>query len=895
MTEQRFQATVLNHIEDVVYVLDSEFRFSFLNAAAQRALHLTPEALGQALPEVLPGIESSEAYQRLQDAHRRQQAVRFEVLSTVMQQWISVDAYPADGGLIVCYRDIRERRQAEEHAAALAGISQGLATAVTARDAADVLVRIVPQAVGADVAVVALVDQQNPVLYTVAAHGLPEQVLAAWQTFPLESPVPLAAAVRGGRAVFTHSQDEAQQFYPAILEHASAHQATASLPLQFDGHTFGALGLSFLTPREFDPAEQTFLQAVAAQGAQAMERARLLDAERHAAERVAFLARAGELLAATLEPAEVLTQLATLTVPRLADCCIVFLPGKDGRLLPHAVAHHTPEQAEQIRAHLRRFPIDMAAPIGAAKAYREQTAEIIDLPSEELLRQAAQSDEHMAAVLDIGIRSVLEMPLVARGQALGVIEFMALSDARRYDGEDVVFAQELARRAALALDNAQLYQASQQAGEVLERTVQERTRELAARTDELGARTRALDAFALLSRDLAVETDRVKLIARAQEILTTLLPRGVLGYFEPVRNRWRLQCHSGDLQDEAFRSALLRGLDQGRTWPLDHPFETAQPLYLDRFEAPGQGMTPEVLAQLQSVAVFPVGTGSVPYGVLVVALYDQHSWTSTDRVLLETALSKVRLALQRAEAVDALAGRTKELEVLNAELDAFTSTVAHDLRAPLRHILTFSELLRRTVGPDLPERAHRHLAMIESSSARLNLLVEALLTFARTSRQPLHLGDVDLNVLVGEAAADLHLEMGTQPVDLQVGPLPTVRGDAVLLRQVLVNLLGNAVKYSSTRETSVVTVRAEETVSETILSVQDNGVGYDPRLADKLFDMFSRLHRADEYEGSGVGLATVKRVLQRHGGRVWSTSVPGSGATFFVALPKMSPGVEIHA
>ncbi|AFZ69587.1 ATP-binding protein [Deinococcus peraridilitoris] len=243
----------------------------------------------------------------------------------------------------------------------------------------------------------------------------------------------------------------------------------------------------------------------------------------------------------------------------------------------------------------------------------------------------------------------------------------------------------------------------------------------------------------------------------------------------------------------------------------------------------------------------------------------------------------LRSARELAEAQRVL---NEQLLRANEELDAFTSTVSHDLRAPLRHIISFSAVLRRVLGEDLPERALKPLGVIESSAARMNVLTDALLSFARTSRQPLQVQDVNLHVLLDDAREDLHLGVTAQRVQWRVESLPVVRGDPVLLRQVLVNLLSNAVKYSAERDTPVVSVTAEEAPGEVVLTVQDNGVGFDPRHADKLFGMFSRLHQASTFEGTGIGLATAKRIVERHGGRIWAESTPGHGAVFHLSLPK---------
>lgn len=229
----------------------------------------------------------------------------------------------------------------------------------------------------------------------------------------------------------------------------------------------------------------------------------------------------------------------------------------------------------------------------------------------------------------------------------------------------------------------------------------------------------------------------------------------------------------------------------------------------------------------------------------------------------------------------------EQLRRANEELDAFSYSVAHDLRAPVRHIGSFSALLRTALQLEVDGQPHaaRLLTVIERSAHRLNSLIEAMLEFARHAREPLRVTHVDLNTSVQDVMLDLAPDLLERQVIWQLGELPTVQGDPVLLRQVLLNLLSNAVKYTRGRVDTVIAVRAHRQESEWVIEVQDNGVGFDPQLTDRLFGVFQRLHHASEFEGVGVGLATVQRIVTRHGGRVWAEARPGEGATFRFSLP----------
>lgn len=246
--------------------------------------------------------------------------------------------------------------------------------------------------------------------------------------------------------------------------------------------------------------------------------------------------------------------------------------------------------------------------------------------------------------------------------------------------------------------------------------------------------------------------------------------------------------------------------------------------------------------------------------------------------------------------------RTRELDEANRELEAFSYSVSHDLRTPLRHMTGFSELLRKKLASengDLSKQAERYLSVILDSGQRMGHLIDDLLEFSRTGRAELRQQQIDLTALIGRAWESLHPDREGRRVALQVGPLPTVYGDERLLDQVFTNLLGNALKYSRTKEDVLIQVEASTVGRMAEVRVQDNGAGFDPRYTDKLFGVFQRLHSNDEFEGTGIGLANVRRIILRHGGQVSAHGELGVGATFSVTLPldpRPEPGVlEAHS
>ena len=225
--------------------------------------------------------------------------------------------------------------------------------------------------------------------------------------------------------------------------------------------------------------------------------------------------------------------------------------------------------------------------------------------------------------------------------------------------------------------------------------------------------------------------------------------------------------------------------------------------------------------------------------------------------------------------------RTSELTDANQELEAFTYSVAHDLRAPLRHIDAFTRIIFEDFFTQIPAEARHYLENIRKGSQNMSRLVDDLLNLARVSRQELQREAIPLGPLVQDVIADLHRDTENRDVEWRVKPLPTVISDPGLIKQVFANLLSNAVKYTRPRAHAFIEVGERELNGRPVLYVQDNGVGFSMKYSDKLFGVFQRLHRADEFEGTGVGLATVERIIRKHGGRIWAESEVDRGATFY--------------
>ena len=437
------------------------------------------------------------------------------------------------------------------------------------------------------------------------------------------------------------------------------------------------------------------------------ERSRLLELERLAREeaeragrRLTFLAEASTLLASSLDYEETLANVAKLAVPDVADWCTVDLVDGEGRLERLAVAHKDPDKVAWALELNRRYPPVPSTPGGFYEVLHTGKAVLHPEISDALLEAAAHDAAHLDLLRGVGFRSVMVVPLTAHDKTLGVLSFVSAESGRRYAEVDLALAEELGRRAAVAVENALLYAQAQDLNEALEERV---------------------------------------------------------------------------------------------------------------------------------------------------------------------------------------AQRTAQLEAANKELEAFSYSVSHDLRAPLRGIDGFSQALLEDYSDGLDETARHYLTRVRAGAQRMGELIDDLLLLSRLSRSEMRRQEVDVSGMVKEIAERLLERDPRREASFDIEKTVTAEGDARLLTVVLENLLENAWKFTA-REPSACVRFGMQPGEIPVYFVQDNGAGFDMAYANKLFTAFQRLHSPQEFEGTGIGLATVQRIIHRHGGKVWAEGEVGAGATFFFTL-----------
>ena len=273
------------------------------------------------------------------------------------------------------------------------------------------------------------------------------------------------------------------------------------------------------------------------------------------------------------------------------------------------------------------------------------------------------------------------------------------------------------------------------------------------------------------------------------------------------------------------------------------------------------------------------------------------------KAVIKKALREIRLSLENKKLIDrlqrsnrdlerydkSLKDRTKQLKSANKELEAFCYSVSHDLRAPLRAVDGFSKVLLKEYSGKLNGEGSRLLGIIRNNTKQMGELIDDLLSFSRLGRQAIKVSDIDVTELAKRVSGELMASVSERKLQLDIKQLPPARADGKLIREVFVNLVSNAIKFTEPKEVAIIEIGGETDTDENIYYVKDNGVGFDVEYSNKLFGVFQRLHSTDEFEGTGVGLALVQRIISRHGGRVWAEGKINQGATFYFTLPKMQP------
>ena len=495
---------ILQAVADGITVQEPSGALAWANEAAARAmgygsadkLMATPisevmknfelfQESGDPFPiELLPGRQA------LAGVEEPDTVVGFRIVESGEFRWSIVKAKPVfddDGQVkyaVNIFHDITDRKrtdqqrlalleaemearsqaeQAAKHLARLQAVTSSLADTVTSGQVADVIVDQAMVALDAAACLVLLTGKDGT-LAIEGWQGYEDSDIREWDHMTVDMPLPITEAIRTGKPVAVQSRAERDARYPILATVRNGFNASVSLPLIVEGKTLGALGLSFADERRFSPDEKSLMLALAQQCAQALERSRLYEAEQTSRENLEFLAETSRVLGSSLDYRKTLSHVAELVVPHLADWCVIDLTDEQPGV-PHqlTVAHADPKRAAQARDLRRRYPSRDGE--GSARVISTGEPEVIPRIEDDMLRMSAQDDEHLELLRDLGLRSAMVVPLRARGRIFGAITFASSRPEKEYGKEDLVLAEDMARRAAMAVDNARLFQEAQQAAE----------------------------------------------------------------------------------------------------------------------------------------------------------------------------------------------------------------------------------------------------------------------------------------------------------------------------------------------------------------------------------------------------------------------------------------------
>ena len=805
-------------------------------------------------------------------------------------------------------------------------VTEAFGRALTRDEVARVVLDLGLPAVGAVSGMVHLVDAGGAEVELTASVGVPDALVAAMRVLPTGgTDLPGYEAVRTGAPVWLETEDEVRARYPRLegLVASGLGRALVLLPLYVEGRIFGTLGFGFAEAKRFSALERTSITGLARQCGQALERSRLYERERTArlqaeaaGQRLRLLADASALVAGSLEWEETVAGVARLALGSFADGCTVDAY-EDGVLRRLAVLHADPEGApggmrasaeepggpghsellaevlDSGRSRMEPRPVARgsgaraeALARGAASPWAKAGGGLArDSPRGAAGGDAAPSSGQGAAIrredsapADAGrapgIGALIVTPLVARERTLGALTFVRSEARSPFDEADLSLAEELARRAALAIDNARLLRKA--------RAAEEESRRSAARLHVL---VQVSQLIAEAGLDLPNVLDVL-----ARKVSEAIGDACVLQLLSSDREHLDVvSVHHPDPEARAVLEESLRRHPARRGEGLSgRVAATGQTLFVPRLNAEelhGERLPEGVLFLErhgpQSVIIVPLGARGRVLGTLgVMRDAEGREYTLEERALLESLAARAALAIEDARLYGAAT------EAVKAR-DELLSVAGHELKSPLNALQLQIHLLARMAKEvmaesGLAERAEKAVR----AGQRLGLLIDDLLDVSRigSGRLSLQCEEVDLSGLTRELVARMSEELARvgSEVRLSLDGAVTGHWDRLRLEQVLVNLLSNAAKYGAGRPVRV-TVDEQGPVAR--LSVRDEGIGVSPDEQERIFERFERSASVQHFKGLGLGLWITKRIVEAHGGCIRLESEPGRGSTFTVELP----------
>lgn len=592
-----------------------------------------------------------------------------------------------------------------------------------------------------------------------------------------------------------------------------------------------------------------------------------------------YLSEASTILSSSLDYQITLATVADLTVPHLADWCTVSVVEENGKLQPPITAHSNPEKVAWAKELHHKYPVDPDEPRGSPQVLRTGVSELYPHIPEELLVEAAKDEEHLEILREVGFSSVMIVPMIARGRSLGTISFVAAESGRRYDRSDLNMAEELARRAALAVDNARLYEQAKQARQMAEQA--------AARTARLQAVTAALSealtpaevAEVVVNQGIAALDAKAGTLVILSDNKQSLKMVGAIGYPQQIIDQWL-------------------NIPVNAPVPLAECVGMGEPIFIENLgdlsaRYPTVSQLPKITKH-QALAAIPLILQGQTIGAMGLSFAEAREFSPEDRAFMVALGQQCAQAIARAQLYEAEQSARAQAETANRIRDEFIAVLSHELRSPLNPILGWTKLLQMRKFDEA--KTLQALDIIERNAKLQSRLIEDLLDISRIllGKLALEMLPVHLEKIIESALETVRLVAEAKGIHIEKFlPMEAVEvlGDPSRLQQVVWNLLSNAVKF--TPEGGQVTIRLKSSGNLAQIEVSDSGRGIATEFLPYVFEYFRQADSKTtrSFGGLGLGLAIVHNLVELHGGSVQADSAgEGQGATFTVTLPLISLG-----
>jgi PAS domain S-box-containing protein len=859
--------TIVGNMAEAVLVLDLTGCCTYLNSKAERLFGADPTTLmRQTVWDLFRTDATSQLYQQCHRAVIEQVSIEFEEFYPAIDRWFAVRLFPSPNGLSAYFQDVTECKETE-----------------TALRKEQEFLNVLLDTVQAGI--VACDAEGRLKLFNKAArsfHGMTEHPLPPeqWAThYNLYLPdgktpmtteeIPLYQALQGQQV-----QDVEMMIVP---QQGRAHllSTNGQVICDHDGKKQGAV----VVMHDITARHQAEVDRAQFSRQQVQAHTDRLEAEADL-RRSAFLDEVSTALAASLDYEQTLQNVAQLAVPYFADWCCVDLVDDEGVIHRVAVAHSDPEKVQFGWEVAHRFPRHLEDGYGVSQVVKTGQSEIAIEITDEQLAASVSNPDYLRILREVGLKSCILAPLQARGRVLGSISFVFTESSRRYCRDDLRLAEDLARRAAIAIDNARLYHTVQQAKQAAEKAVDRTTRLQTVTAALAESLTAEQVAEVIVTQSMAALDATAALVVLVSQDRTELEIVKSIGYQAELVESWQRFSIDADV-------------------PLAKAIRTGEPVWvealLDRIARHPHLAEIYGRYEFDSWIALPLIIQGRSVGGMLLSFREFKHLSQDDREFILALSRQCAQAISRAQLYEAERLARAEAEQANRVKDEFLAVLSHELRSPLNPILGWTKLLQ--TGKVQPDKTNQALETIERNAKLQAQLIEDLLDISRMlqGKLSLHIAPVNLETVIQGAIETVQFAASAKSIQIQTVLSPiekTVLGDTNRLQQVIWNLLSNAIKF--TPHHGHVIVQLEELDHQIQIRVIDTGRGINPDFLPHVFDYFRQADGSTtrNFGGLGLGLAIARQLVELHGGMIWAESAgEGLGAAFTVRLPLTNPPV----